>query len=308
MKVVERPSPSVGYRLALRLRKLVGAVCFVSVAVFLPVQLIVFGATGGTRANLPVGDLPPGEDLLLLIELIRPVAIPLALSLALGVALFAAWTVLWHGGTVRWWLGAGAARVRLAEILGHGVVWWWRYFRLALIAALVAAAALGAIWVPIRLVSRMAGSGGEILLLAAGILVTAVALVLTWLATLRACWLLGESGRRSAVVAWFRGFGAVMRQPIRSLLPVVIWGIPGCVLVVIPILIEASFAAVAMPICWLAAAFCWVALFVSFAPQNPPEEWVRKMQARAASRVASPPEKSDTYRTSRIPTQPPERR
>jgi hypothetical protein len=76
-------------------------------------------------------------------------------------------------------------------------------------------------------------------------------------------------------------------------------------MLVLPFLVEASIAMVAMPLCWLVAAFCWVALFVSYAPQNPPEEWVRKMQARAASRVATPAETPDTYRTGRIPIQPP---
>jgi hypothetical protein len=289
--MIERPSPAVGLRLALRLRKLVGAVWFVSVAVFLPVQLIILGATGGTRANLPAGDLPPGEDLLLLIELIRPVAIPLAISLALGVALFAAWTVLWHGGTVRWWLGAGAARVRLAEIIGHGVVWWWRYFRLALTAALIAAAAFGAIWIPTRMLSRMVGSRGEFLLLATGVLLTATAFVLVWLTTVRGCWLLGESGRRSAVVAWFRGLVAVARQPLRSLAPVVVWGIPGTVLLVVPVLIDVPFATMAILLGWLAAAFCWVALHLSYAPPQP----IPKPEV-------SPLDPPGTFATTRFPT------
>ena len=311
MNTVERPSPVVGFRLAVRLRKLVGAVWLVCMAIFLPAQLIVLGVAGPTRADLPAGDLPPGDEVLILIELLRPVALPLAMALVLGMLAFVAWAELWHGGTVRWWLGAGAARVRLAEIIGHGVVWWWRYFRLAMVAFLVAASALLAIWTPIRMAVRgfdavAAGRGAALLLLAGGVLSLLVILV-DWLATLRASWMLGESGRKSAVVAWFRGVAATVSQPLRTLLPVVVWGGPCLVMLVLPFLLEASIAMVAMPLCWLVAAFCWVALFVSYAPQNPPEEWVRKMQARAASRVASPAEKSDQFKTGRIPIQPPKK-
>ena len=312
MKKVERPSPGVGFRLAVRLRKLVGAVWFVCVAIFLPAQLMVLAATAATRADLPPGDLPPGDEILILIELLRPVAVPLAIALALGCLAFLAWAELWHGGTVRWWLGAGAARVRLAEIIGHGVVWWWRYFRLAMVAFIAAGSALFAIWAPIRIALRgsdaVAAGRGAALLLTAGLVLSIFVILVDWLATLRASWMLGESGRRSAVVAWFRGLTATARQPLRSVVPVVVWGVPGLVMLVLPFLVGASVAMVAMPLCWLAAAFCWVALFVSYAPQNPPEEWVRKMQARAASRVATPAENPDTYRTGRIPTQPPDQR
>ena len=41
----------------------------------------------------------------------------------------------------------------------------------------------------------------------------------------------------------------------------------------------------------LGASWCWVALFLSYAPQEPPDEWVQKMQARAAARAARPREK-----------------
>jgi hypothetical protein len=285
-------------------------VWLVCVAIFLPAHLIVLAATAATFADLPARDLPTGDELLIMVELIRPVVVPLAIALISGLLAFVAWAELWHGGTVRWWMGAGAARVRLAEILGHGVVWWWRYMRLAMIAGLAAAAALAMVWLPIRRLvggTEPAAAGrGAALLLAAGLALSVLVILVDWLATLRASWLLGESGRSSAAVAWFRGLVAAVREPVSSLLPVVVWGIPAIVMLVLPVLVEASIATVAMPLCWLAAAFCWVALFVSYAPQNPPEEWVRKMQARAASRVATPAETPDTYRTGKIPTQPPD--
>ena len=143
-------------------------------------------------------------------------------------------------------------------------------------------------------------------------MLTAVVLLGCWLATLRGAWLLGESGRRSAVVAWLRGFGATLRQPIRSLLTLVLWAVPGFALLALPVLVEGPAAGLVLLLAWLGSAFCWVALYLSFAPQEPSEEWYRRMQERAAARAAAGAAKSgeasDLYRTTRIPTQPPAER
>ena len=306
--MADTPSPISGLRLALRLRKLVGAVWLVSMAVFLPAQLVVGIAAGATRADLPARPLPPGDSILILAELIRPVAGPLALALVSGGLALLAWSVLWHGGIVRWWFGAGATHVRLTEILGHGVVWWWRYARLAVIAVTVTAAMLAAIWVPLEPLIRSAettGAGGRSgVLLAVGLVLTAVVLIVCWLSTLRGAWLLGESGRRSAVVAWLRGLGANLRQPIRSLLTLVLWAVPGFVLLALPVLVEGSEAGLVLVLAWLGSAFCWVALYLSFAPQELSEDWYRTMQERAAARAAQRPESPDGYATRRFPTQP----
>jgi hypothetical protein len=298
LRVADTPSPGSGLRLALRLRKLVGAVWLVSMAVFLPAQLVVNSAVGPTRGSLPDGPLPPGDDILILVELIRPVAGPLALALASGALALLAWSVLWHGGVVRWRQGAGAASVRLAEILGHGIVWWWRYARLAVVAATVTAAMLAAIWVPLKPLIRSAGTigagGRSGLLLAAGLVLTVVVVIICWLATLRGAWLLGESGRRSAVVAWLRGLGATLRQPIRSLWTLVLWGLPGFALLVLPLLAEGLAAWLVLLPAWLSSAFCWVALYLSFAPKEPP--------AIPTTSPLEPP----TYVTTRFPAQAPE--
>ena len=308
--MADTPSPGSGLRLALRLRKLVGAVWLVSMAAFLPAQLVVNLAVGATRANLPDRPLPTGDSTLILVELIRPVVGPLVLALVSGGFALLAWSVLWHGGVVRWWFGAGAARVRLTEILGHGVVWWWRYARLVLVTVTVTAAMLAAIWVPLGPLIHTAetiGAGGRSgVLLAAGLVLTAVVLIVCWLATLRGAWLLGESGRRSAVVAWLRGFGAGLRQPIRSVFTLVLWAVPGFALLVLPVLVEGPAAGLVLLLAWLGSAFCWVALYLSFAPREPSEEWYRKMQKRAAARAAQMPEPSEEYATQRFPTQSPE--
>lgn len=308
--MVEHPSPAAGFGLALKLHKLVLTAWLVSIAVFLPAQLTVDVATGPARANLPDGNLAPGDGLLIFFELLRPLAVPLTVTLALGWLTLVGWSILWHAGTVRWWFGAGAARVRLSEILGHGVVWWWRYARLVAVAVGVTAATQAAIWLPVSTVVRTADSSttaGRLgLLLLAGVLGSVVGLVVLWAATLRAGWMLGESGRRSAVVAWLRGLGATLRRPVRSLIPLLVWGVPGLFFLVVPLFVDGPLAVPGLMAAALAAAWCWVALYLSYAPREPNEAWYRKMQARAASRVAAPPERADAYRTTRIRIEPPE--
>ena len=90
-----------------------------------------------------------------------------------------------------------------------------------------------------------------------------------------------------------------------SFLPLLVWGVPAFALLAAPLLVGGPLAVPALMSAALAAACCWVALYLSYAPREPKEEWYRKMQARAASRVARPAEKADPYRTTRIPTQPP---
>ena len=295
LRVAVTPSPGSGLRLALRLRRLVGAVWLGSMAVFLPAHLVAELAAGATRAGLPGRPLPAGDSLLILVELFRPVVGPFALALCSGGLALIAWSVLWHGGVVRWWQGAGAADAQLAEILGHGIVWWWRYARLVVVAVTIPAALLAAIWVPLKPLIHTAGTTGDGgrsgLLLAAGLVLTAVVLIMCWLATLRGAWMFGESGRRSAVVAWLRGFGATLRQPIRSLGTLVLWTVPGFALLVLPVVLEGPAAWLALLPAWLGSAFCWVALFLSFAPPTLP--------AKQTASPLDPP----TFVPKRFPTQ-----
>jgi hypothetical protein len=299
-----RPSPIDGLRLAFRLRKLVCAVWVVSIAAMVPTQLMIHLAAGEVRANLPAGRLPDGDAFLIFLELLRPVAVPVGVAVGLAVLTLFAWSVLWHGGTVRWWLGAGAAKVRLSEILGHGVVWWWRYARLWMIGNILTIGAAALVWMAVREIRWFAPSAGwEIILLALGLGLTLAIAAVGWMATLRGAWLLGESGRRSALVAWLRGLWAVILQPVRSTVPLLVWMVPAAVLLVLPVVLDMPWAVIAMTAGWLAGAFCWVALFVSFAPQEPPEEWVKKMQARAANRAAKPRDQKPNYSTERLPIQ-----
>ncbi|MCJ7754065.1 MAG: hypothetical protein MUP13_05845, partial [Thermoanaerobaculales bacterium] len=102
-----------------------------------------------------------------------------------------------------------------------------------------------------------------------GSVVTVLATTLVWLATLRGMWLLGEPGRRSATAAWARGLWAVLRQPLRSLLPFLALALPGFVFLALPLIYDGPAAAVFLLIAWLVSAFCWVALHLSYAPPKP---------------------------------------
>ena len=277
--VAHHPSSLAGFRFALRLRKLVGAVWLVSMGVFLPAHMVVQLATGAVRANLPDRVLPDGEELLLLGEQIRPVAGPLVLALFSGGLAFLAWSVLWHGGTVRWSLGAGATRVRLTEILGHGAVWWWRYVRLALTEVVVTGAVLLALWIPLLAIAdltrMMASARRAGLVLATALVMSLVVIIICRMAALRAAWLLGEPGRHSVVVAWLHGLTDSLHHPLRSVGPLVVWAVPGLGLMVLPLAVEGPLAAAVMLLAWLGSAFCWVALYLSYAPTEAAGGWRR---------------------------------
>jgi hypothetical protein len=81
--------------------------------------------------------------------------------------------------------------------------------------------------------------------------------------------LLGEPGRRSAIAAWVRGLWAVLRQPLRSLLPILVWALPGFVLLVLPLIYGGPAPTLIFLAAWLLGAFCLVALFLSYAPPKP---------------------------------------
>jgi len=260
------PSVVTGFRLTARLHRLVVGVWLVSVLLLIPAQVIVQAAAGPARANLPAGGLDAGDNMLVFLEIMRPIAVPLAVALSFGCFLFIAWWVLWHAGTIRWWLNPETDGVRLAQILGYGLAVWWRYARLALLALIVHVIVAAVPWLPF-LVDIEAQF--VLPLLIVGSLVTVLATMLVWLATLRGMWLLGEPGRRSAMAAWVRGLWAVLRQPLRSLLPFFVWALPGLALLVLPLLYDGPAVPVFLLIAWLMSAFCWLALHLSYAPPKP---------------------------------------
>jgi len=260
------PSVVSGFRLAARLHTLVVGVWLVSVVLFIPAQVIMQATAGPVRTNLPTGGLDAGEDLIVFLEIMGPVVVPLGVALAFGGLLFMGWWILWHAGAVHWWMNPETDSVRFAQILAPGLTAWWRHARLAVLALILQVIVATTPWLPF-----LANIEQRFLLplLIFGSVVTVLATTLVWLAFLRGAWLLGEPGRRSAAVASARGLWAVLRQPLRSLLPFLVCALPGFVLLVLPLIYDGPAAAVFLLIAWLVSAFFWVALHLSYAPPKP---------------------------------------
>jgi len=284
-----RPSTVAGFRLAARLHRVVASVWLAWVAIFVPSLVVVDAAAGPQRANRPAGGFGAGEDLLVFFEIMRPVAMPLAVVFAFACLLLIAWCVLWHAGVARWWLDPATDEARLAQILGHGLPAWWRFARLAMIALVLQVTTTAAPWLPLL---ADVEQRFVLPLLIFGSVATVVATVLVWLAAFRGGWLLAEPGRSSALMAWFRGLGVAVRQPLRSLLPVLVWAVPGIALLALPLLYNGPVAALFLLAAWLLAAFCMVALHMSYAPPKPqPPKPVSPLEPPTAP-----------YVTTRIPT------
>lgn len=272
------PSLSFGASRTLVLWRVVVVVFIVSAAVFLPARLVFWTSVGGALSNLPDGDLPAGETALILTELLRPVWLPLALAFLSGCVTLWAWTVLWHAGLVRWFFYSGRDDVRLAEVLSRGLFGWWRWARLGITSATALAVVNGGIVAAFLAFERravdLADDSGLDMVLEAGILLGFGSALLVWLTTLRAAWLLGESRRRSAVLAWFAGLWGTVRQPVRSLLTLAVWMAPAAIAVAAPTVLGWRFemlremvpSTVLGLVAGLVTAFCQVGLFLSFAP------------------------------------------
>lgn len=277
--LARRPSPRWGVRHAARLWRLVVACWVVSVLSFLPAVWVVDGAVSPALENLPDAEsgVPDGEVQLIARGALRQVVAPLRLAVLSGAFTLWMWTVLWHAGVVNWTLWAGGRRVRLGELLGLGVVSWWRYALLSLLSAGAAIGAGVALLLPFEMAEER--SYPELVeqhlvpLLAMGV-AGAVVVWVVWATTARAAWLIGLPERRSVVVAWLLGLAGTLRRPLASLGTVVLWALPAATVSALPLVIGLEFPTLrdgwALPIAGqLAAAvraFCWVGLFVSFAP------------------------------------------
>lgn len=275
-----RPSPRWGLLEAARLWRLVVACWVVSWVAIAPALLLVRRTVFPALADLPSDPtlVAPGDAALILLEAARPVLVPFGLAVASAGLVLWAWAVLWHAGVVGWTLWSGGRRVRLGEVLGLGVVSWWRYARLSATALAVLAAAAVAIWVPVWSSVRIAFGAMEeerlIWLLLGGATATKLVAIIVWLATLHAAWLLGLPERRSAVLAWLRGLAGAVRAPIRSVGSWLVWLVPALVVSVVPAVAGATYPSLRggplliglTLLASLVRTFCWVGMFCSFAP------------------------------------------
>jgi hypothetical protein len=271
MNTTPKPSVTMGFRLAASLHWLVATVWVAWLALTVPALVVVQMSAGQARANTPAGGFGAGEDLLVFFEIMRPVAVPLALALAFGAVLLFGWCVLWHAGVARWWLDpeTDPEEPNVAQILASGLLVWWRYARLTFFALVLQAIVAVSLWFPVR---AEFAPGFVVPWLKVGSVLAAVATVLIWIATFRGGWFLGEPDRSSALVAWFRGLGAAGRQPLRSLLPLIVWAVPGLGALVAPVFYGGPAAVLFFMASWLLGAFCVVALYMSYAPPKPPRK------------------------------------
>jgi hypothetical protein len=264
-------------------------VWLVALTILAPALLVVGSTAEPVRARLPLERLSGEEELLIFFEIMRPVALPIGVALAFGLVLICAWWILWRAGLVVWWLNPDTDELRLVPVLAAGLVSWWRWARLALITALLMALAVVLPWLPLRLEveERLL-----LPLLVLGSVLSIVTTILAWLGGLRGAWMLGETGRRSAFVAWARGAWTSLRQPFRSLIPLLVWAVPGLALLVLPLIYDGPAAMLFLVVAWLLSTFCWVALHLSYAPPKP-----------APPRPVSPLEPPTApYVTTRFPT------
>jgi hypothetical protein len=146
---------------------------------------------------------------------------------------------------------------------------WWCYARLAIVTLVLLAVAAIVPWLPL-----LADVEQRALrpLLVVGSAASIVGVILVWLAGLRGAWLLAEPRRRSALVAWMRGLFAVLRHPLRSFGPLLVWALPGVALLVLPVWYDGPVVMLLLLVSWLLSAFCRVALHLSYAPPKPPPQ------------------------------------
>jgi hypothetical protein len=251
----------------------------VSVISFLPAVWVVDGAVSPALENLPDPgvDLPDHEVLLIARSAVGEVRSPLRLAVFSGVVTLWVWTVLWHAGMVNWTLWTSGRRLRLGELLGLGVVSWWRYAWLSVLSGMAAIAGGIGLLMPWsaaeQSVYRTALEPRLVPLLGASVAFVILLWVL-WATTVRAAWLIGTPERRSVAVAWLLGLAGTLRAPLASLGTVALWVLPAVLVSLVPLVVGAEFPALrwgwAIPLLGqLAAAvraFCWVGLFASFAP------------------------------------------
>jgi len=222
--------------------------------------------------------LPAGDLQLIIVEAGREIVRPLGLAVLSGLVVLWAWTVLWHAGVVAWQLWTGGRRARMGEVLGLGMVAWWRYARLSATALAVWLVVGTAIWIPVwsEAVSAHRSMAEErmMALLTGGLVATDIVGIGVWLTTLNAAWLLGLPERRSAVMAWFRGVWGVVRTPFSTVGTWLVWVIPAVFVSLAPLFLGVNFAglrgtpalvAIGL-IVSLIRSFCWIGLFASFAP------------------------------------------
>jgi hypothetical protein len=232
---------------------------------------------------LPADGAAPGDVVVILTHAALDHGLAVAIAVVAGICLLWLWTVLWHAGVVRWQQWGTSPRPRLAEILGLGLIAFWPFARLALTAIVATAACMAAVWFPATLAidgaHRAMADHRVVPLAVAAVLVTVAVSLVLWAVTLRAAWLLSLPAGHSAVLAWLRALSSTLRSPLSSVGVVLVWAVPALGLGALPLLVGPGLPEVLAPALSQASAllraFCWVAMFCSFATATglwPPDE------------------------------------
>jgi hypothetical protein len=278
MDMAPRPAPFWTIRELPGLWRLVAACWVVSAACHLPALWVIGGAVSDPLSRMPDEGAPPGDATLIVVEQLAGIQGPIRLAVLSGCVTLWMWTVLWHAGLVGWRLWSGGRRLRLGEVLGLGMVAWWRYARLSITSLVVMAGALCAVWIPAS--RAVAGSyaamaeGRMVMIIGLAVAVSNLIIVGVWAVAIRSAWLLGLPERRSVVMAWLRGLLDTVQTPISSLGTVALWLLPATLVTVTPLLVGGWFEglrggwtlAVVSQLSAVVRAVCWVGMFLSFAP------------------------------------------
>lgn len=272
------PSPWQGGRDALRVWPLVVAGWVVATLAVAPLWVLVDAATTVLDRMPVVGPVVEGDLWLIAAAGVSTLGRPMISAVVAGSLLTWLWGVLWRGSLVGWKLWASDRRLAVGELLGHGLVHFGRFFRLALASALAMALGLVVVWAPAVVVLLVTGEPPPpvrlwILLLIGGSGTMAV-MVAVALASLRGAWLLGRADHRSAVVAWLRGLDGAIQQPSKSLLALIVWWAPVIAAAALPLVVgwlAPPWAGrvglvVMLSLSMLVRSACRVALLASFAP------------------------------------------
>jgi hypothetical protein len=275
-----RPSPRHGWRRATRLWRLVLVGWAVSWIAFAPALLVIRLGVFPALSALPEepGVLPAGDVGLIIVEAARPIFRPFGLAVLSGLFVLWWWSVLWHAGVVAWELWTGARRVRLGEVLGLGMVAWWRYARLSATGVAAFAIVGSALWLPlwsgVRGAFHAMAEERMMALILIGVVATKLTAIVVWIATLHGAWLLGLPERRSAVLAWLVGLGRAARRPFSSVATWLVWLVPAWVAAMAPLWLGLRLPGLRGTVVLIAfgllaalvRSFCWVGMFASFAP------------------------------------------
>jgi hypothetical protein len=276
--MAQRPIAGHGFRQARRFWKLVVASWLGGLVLQLPSQIVVHRGIAAGWRHLPLHTMPQGEIALILCRDLADWMAPLLALTALSLVGCWLWTVLWHAGVVSWHVWVGGRVVRLGEVLGLGVSAWLRYLRLSVTAG--SALLLGVVLIWVSLGYWLYGAWQEqdgfrlLTLLGLGFGFSVLAAIFSWAAVLWGAWLLGMPGSRSAAVAWWHGLVSTWRHPMVTFSCLGRWLFVAGAAALLPVLLPWQLATLRGPISsfvtgaagGLALAYCWVGLFLSFAP------------------------------------------